>query len=132
MCTAGRIAVFLASAGWCLSADPIAFEDIAPGAGIDFVLRNGATGNHYQIETMVSGVVAFDYDSDGRVDLFFVNGAAPASLTKKHPGDSNRLYRNLGGGKFEDTTARAGLAGEGFGMGGAAADFDNDGHPIYP
>ena len=102
------------------SADPIAFEDIAPRAGIDFVLRNGAVGNHYQIETMVSGVVAFDYDNDGRVDLYFVNGA-------KKPGDANRLYRNRGDGKFEDVTARAGLAGEGFGIGGAAADYDNDG-----
>jgi enediyne biosynthesis protein E4 len=102
------------------AAAPIAFEDIAPRAGIDFVLRNGAAGNHYQIETMVSGVVTFDYDSDGDADLYFVNGA-------KKPGEANRLYRNRGGGKFEDVTARAGLAGEGFGIGGAAADYDNDG-----
>ncbi len=102
------------------AAAPIAFEDIAPRAGIDFVLRNGAAGNHYQIETMVSGVVAFDYDNDGRADLYFVNGA-------KKQGEANRLYRNRGNGKFEDVTARAGLAGEGFGIGGAAADYDNDG-----
>ena len=102
------------------AAAPIAFEDIAPRAGIDFVLRNGAAGNHYQIETMVSGVVAFDHDNDGRVDLYFVNGA-------KQPGEANRLYRNRGDGKFEDVTGRARLAGEGFGIGGAAADYDNDG-----
>ncbi len=102
------------------AADPVAFEDIASRAGIDFTLRNGASGHHYQIETMVSGVVAFDYDGDGRVDLYFINGA-------KKPGEANRLYRNRPDGKFEDVTARAGLAGEGFGIGGAAADYDNDG-----
>lgn len=101
--------------------DPITFEDIAPKAGIHFVLQNGAAGKLRQIETMVSGVVAFDYDSDGRPDLYFVNGA------KKLPADSNRLYRNRGDGTFEDTTAKAGLAGEGFGIAGTAADFDNDG-----
>jgi enediyne biosynthesis protein E4 len=103
------------------AAPPITLEDIAPRAGVDFVLRNGAAGNHYQIETMVSGVVAFDADGDGRTDLYFVNGE------KKAPRDTNRLYRNRGDGTFEDITARAGLAGEGYGMGGAAADYDNDG-----
>jgi hypothetical protein len=109
------------AAFFLFAADPIAFEDIAARAGVNFVLRNGAAGNHYQIETMVSGAVAFDYDGDGRVDLYFINGA------KKPPADTNRLYRNQGGGKFEDVTARSGLAGEGFGIGGAAADYDNDG-----
>jgi hypothetical protein len=120
---AGRIALLLSFAGCIPGVDPvIRFEDVASRAGLNFVLRNGAAGNHYQIETMVSGVVAFDYDEDGRVDLYFVNGA------KNPPGDSNRLYRNLGDGKFEDVTMRAGLSGEGFGIGGAAADYDNDGH----
>lgn len=123
MKTAQRLALFVTFAGCFADSNPtIAFEDIAGRAGIHFVLRNGAAGSRQQIETMVSGVVAFDYDGDGRTDLYFVNGA------KSPPSDTNRLYRNIGGGGFEDTTLRAGLAGEGFGIGGAAADYDNDGH----
>jgi hypothetical protein len=73
---------------------------------------------------MVGGVVAFDYDADGRPDLFFVNG------NNKAPGGSHRLYRNMGNGRFEDATARSGLAaGQAFAIGGAAADYDNDGLP---
>jgi hypothetical protein len=106
---------------------PISFEDIAASAGIDFVLQNGATGNRRQIETMVAGAIAFDYDNDDRIDLYFVNGALSPSLEKGRPEDSNRLFRNLGGGSFEDATAQTGLSGRGFGIGGAAADFDNDG-----
>jgi hypothetical protein len=62
------------------------------------------------------------------VDLFFTHGADVPSLRKQHPADSNRLYRNLGGMKFADVTAAAGLAGEGYSNGAAVADFDNDGH----
>jgi hypothetical protein len=117
-----RLAFVLSFAGCFANSNPsITFEDIANRAGIDFVLRNGAAGKRHQIETMVSGVVAFDYDEDGRTDLYFVNGA------KKIPSDTNRLYRNAGNGRFEDVTKQAGLPGQGFGMGGAAADFDNDG-----
>lgn len=115
---AGWIAALCLPA-FCLASGPaIAFEDVARRAGVHFVLSNDATGKHHLIETMVSGAVAFDYDSDGRVDLYFVNGRG-----------SNALYRNLGNGRFEDVTRRASLSGEGFGMAGAAADYDNDGHP---
>jgi enediyne biosynthesis protein E4 len=118
-------------ASWGLSApapvSPISFEDIAAQAGIDFVLQNGATGNRRQIETMVAGAVAFDYDNDDRIDLYFVNGALSPSLEKSGIEDSNHLFRNRGDGSFEDATTKSGLAGRGFGIGGAAADFDNDG-----
>jgi len=121
----------MAFAGWLLCApaspDPVAFEDVASRAGIDFVLRNAATGDRHQIETMVSGVAVFDYDNDGWPDLYFVNGAAQPALEKSDPAYYNRLYRNLGNGKFSDVTLKAGVPGEGFAMGVAAADYDNDG-----
>lgn len=77
---------------------------------------------------MPGGIAVFDYDNDGRPDIFFVNGAPQPSLKKNGPEWWNRLYRNLGNWKFEDITQKAGVMGEGYGMGAAAADFDNDGH----
>ena len=106
---------------------PIVMEDVSRRAGLDFVLRNGAAGEWRQIETMVAGAIAFDADGDQRTDLYFVNGASGSALQKDLPRDGNRLYRNRGDGTFSDVTAAAGLMGEGFGIGGAAADFDNDG-----
>ena len=96
-------------------------------SGIDFVLQNSATPQKHQPETMPGGIAILDYDNDGKPDLFFVNGAEQPSLKKPSKQWQNRLYRNLGNWKFEDVTERAGLSGEGYGMGAAAADFDNDG-----
>jgi hypothetical protein len=107
---------------------PIRFRNVAASAGIDFVLENSATTEKQIIETMPGGVVAFDYDGDGLTDIFFTNGAAIPSLEKNHVKFRNRLFRNLGGMKFKDVTDEAGLAGAGYSMGAAAADFDNDGH----
>jgi enediyne biosynthesis protein E4 len=107
---------------------PIRFRNVAPEAGIDFVVENSATPEKQMIETMPGGVAAFDYDGDGRIDIFFANGAAIPSLAKNQPKFHNRLYRNLGGMRFKDVTEQAGLAGAGYSMGAAAADFDNDGH----
>ena len=109
--------------------DPIAFEDITSRSGIHFVLQNSATPEKHQIETMVGGVALFDYDGDGLLDVFFANGARQPGLVKDDPRFWNRLYRNEGGGVFEDVTVKAGLRGEGYSMGAAAGDFDNDGHP---
>ncbi|MEZ5398154.1 MAG: CRTAC1 family protein [Bryobacteraceae bacterium] len=76
---------------------------------------------------MPGGIALLDYDNDGRLDFFLTNGAAQPSLAKSGPRYWNRLFRNLGGWRFEDVTQRAGLAGHGYAMGAAAADFDNDG-----
>ena len=92
------------------------------------ILRNGATPQKRLVETMAGGVAVFDYDSDGRPDLYFANGAAQANFDKTDPSFHNRLYRNLGQWRFEDVTAKAGVAGVGFHFGAAAADYDNDGH----
>lgn len=94
---------------------------------LPFVLENNAMPAKHVVSTMAGGVAIFDYDNDGRPDLFFTNGAELPSLRKTSDKYANRLYRNLGNMRFEDVTAAAGLAGEGFSIGAAAADFDNDG-----
>jgi hypothetical protein len=113
-----------------LHAQPIRFRDVAANADLRFVLDNHATPEKHTIETMAGGVAAFDADGDGRTDIFFTNGAAIPSLRKESPKYHNRLFRNVtetgGPMKFFDATADAGLAGEGYSMGAAAGDFDND------
>jgi hypothetical protein len=80
-------------------------------------------------ETMAGGVAVFDYNGDGRPDIFFTNGADLATLKKSSPKYYNRLYRNDGNGVFTDVTAQAGLLGTGFDIGVAVGDYDNDGFP---
>jgi len=78
---------------------------------------------------MVAGVGLLDYDGDGYLDIYLVNGAAIPSLRKESPEYWNRLYRNNHDGTFTDVTERAGVAGAGYGMGIAVGDYDNDGRP---
>ncbi|HUG52119.1 MAG TPA: VCBS repeat-containing protein, partial [Vicinamibacteria bacterium] len=106
---------------------PIAFEEVAREAGLLFVLENSPTARKHLIETMPGGVAVFDYDGDGRLDVFFANGASVPSLEKDGPKYSNRLFRNEGGMRFRDVTEAAGLRGVGYSMAVAAADYDNDG-----
>src|SRR5271157_5159879 len=96
---------------------------------LPFHLENGASPAKNPPETMAGGVAVFDYNGDGRPDIFFTNGADLATLKKDDPKYSNRLYRNDGNGKFTDVTEKAGLAGIAYDMGVAVGDFDNDGHP---
>lgn len=122
----------MASIGWLAAAGLAAapgmlFEDRSAVSGINMVLRNSPTPAKHVIETMTGGVAALDFDNDGYPDLFFVNGAEQPSLQKTGKEYCNRLYRNRGDGTFEDVTERAGVCGDGFGMGVAAGDFDNDG-----
>ncbi len=107
---------------------PIRFELASPSCGLDFVLRNGAQGRKYQVEALPGGLGVIDFDGDGWPDLFCVNGAALPSLIKTGPEYWNRLYRNNRDGSFRDVTEKAGLAGQGFGMGVAVGDYNNDGH----
>lgn len=102
-------------------------ENLASSAAIPFVLDNCATENKYLIETMTGGVAVFDYDNDGLLDIYFVNGAPHPSLEKNNPRYYNRLYRNLGHLRFRDVTNQAGVAGKGYGMAVATGDYDNDG-----
>jgi len=108
---------------------PIRFEDIAEKAGIHFVTENSPTPEKHQPETMPAGIALFDYDGDGLLDIYLVNGAEMPSLKKTGPKYYNRLYHNNGDGTFTDVTEHAGVAGAGYGMGVAVGDYDNDGWP---
>jgi hypothetical protein len=107
---------------------PITFENILPGSGIDFVLNNSASEHRYQAETMAGGVALFDYNNDGLLDIYFTNCAHLPDLDKSSPRFHNRLYRNNGNGTFTDVTESAGMRGNFYSMGVAAADYDNDGY----
>ncbi len=111
------------------------FIDLTSNLGVHFQGKASHTSYKYLMETMGSGVALFDYDNDGRLDLFLVNGAPLASPTakgtipqKSGPAYWNRLYHQKTDGTFEDTTEKAGLQGIGYGMGVAVGDFDNDGY----
>jgi enediyne biosynthesis protein E4 len=125
-----------------VSGGPVA-PSIVPGNFVDTTVANKVsftsvashTSMKYLLETMGSGVALFDYDNDGLLDLFFVNGAPLADPTPKGTipqkageKDWNRLYHQKKDGTFEDVTVKAGLQGQGYGMGVAVGDYDNDGY----
>jgi hypothetical protein len=108
---------------------PVTFVDVARSAGIAFQHDNAASPEKFLIETMGSGCGWIDYDQNGLLDLYLVNGAATRTYSPKRA-LSSALYRNNGDGTFTDVTRAAGVAAEGlFGMGVAVGDFDNDGFP---
>jgi hypothetical protein len=111
------------------------FVDVTVAKGLTFRYMSSHTSKKYLLETMGSGVALFDYDNDGRLDIFLVNGAPLGDPTPKvtipqktGPEYWNRLYRQKSDGTFEDVTERAGLQGSGYGMGVAVGDYDNDGY----
>jgi hypothetical protein len=105
----------------------IVFRDVTREAGIRFRHNHGGFGRKYLPETMGSGAAVFDYDGDGRLDLFLVNSMDWPG--RRRAASPPALYRNLGGARFKDVTAEAGLAHESYGMGVAVGDYDNDGDP---
>ena len=109
------------------SESPIQFQNAVPACGLDFILRNDATGRKYQVETVLGGLGVIDFDHDGWPDLYCVNGASLPSLRKSDPRFFNRLYRNNRDGTFTDVTLKAGVQGRGYEMGVAVGDYNNDG-----
>lgn len=114
---------------------PLTFTDVTAQSGINFRHAASKTSFKYLLETMGGGVAIFDFDNDGRMDLFFTNGAAlkdsmgkDEAADKSQPKYWNRLYLQRPDGTFADVTDRAGLKGAGYSMGVATADYDNDGN----
>lgn len=123
-------------------AAPAPFWEVRTPPGLNFTLRNSPTSQKYLIETMPGGVALLDYNNDGLLDVFLVNGGrvtspmhTPENFDRGNPLYWNRLYRQNKDGTFTDVTKEAGLAkaGDGnYGMGVAVGDYDNDGYPdIY-
>src|SRR3982751_3598275 len=110
------------------SAPPFSFVNVAREAGLNAQVVFGvATSNKYLLETTGTGVAFIDYDGDGLLDLFFVNGSTLEGFPAAQA-PTNHLYRNSGKGTFTDVTTKAGLAASGWGQGTCVGDYDNDGH----
>ena len=104
----------------------VRFTEISHEAGVDFLHINGASADKHLVETIGSGGLFFDYDNDGWIDMFLVDGgslADPAVAQRAR----HRLFRNRGDGTFEDATVRSAIRHRGYGMGACAGDYDNDG-----
>jgi hypothetical protein len=111
-------------------AAPTVFEDVtAKTALTNFHHRSGGAAKDYIFDTPSGGVAIFDYDGDGRPDIYLVNGSTVPALQGKEKPPRAALFRNLGNWKFEDVTDKAGVANERWGFGVAVGDYDNDGRP---
>jgi len=109
---------------------PMVFEDVTDKTALtNFKHRSGSQQKNYIFETTSGGVATFDYDGDGQVDIYLLNGSTTAALEGKEKSPRAALYRNLGNWKFEDVTDKAGVANERWGSGVAVGDYDNDGRP---
>ena len=109
---------------------PIQLRDVTRETGIKFVHTDGSSGQRYIVETVASGLAVFDYDNDGDVDIYFLNGAKLGKSADVGGATSiprNALWRNDGNWKFTDVTERSGLGDTNYSVGVATADYDNDG-----
>src|SRR5678815_1470266 len=109
---------------------PVIFEDVTDKTALaSFRHRSGGAAKDFILETPSGGVAIFDYDNDGRPDIYLLNGSTIAAMQGKEKPPRAALFRNLGNWKFEDVTDKAGVANERWGFGVAVGDYDNDGHP---
>jgi len=120
------VLVFLYVLSQICAGDSIVLREVTKNTGITFKHTDGSSGNHYVMETVTAGLALFDYDNDGDIDIYFLNGASlKGSKFKTLP--TNALYRNDGGWKFTDVTEEAGVGDKEYGLGVAVGDYDNDG-----
>ncbi len=126
----GAIALLLAAATPPAPSPPSlpTFTDVAAQAGVRFQHLNGSPEKNYIFEAKGGGVCLLDYDGDGLLDMYFVNGSTLEDVRRgaRHPG---ALYRAKGDGTYTDVTSAAGVAGPAWGMGCTVGDYDNDGLP---
>jgi len=120
------VLVFSCMFTWPGADGAIVLRDVTKETGITFIHTDGSTGKFYIMETVSAGLALFDYDRDGDIDIYFLNGAALRGAKVDTPA-KNALYRNDEDFKFTDVTAKAGVGDTGFGLGVAVADYDNDG-----
>ncbi|RPI29208.1 MAG: CRTAC1 family protein [Acidobacteria bacterium] len=109
-----------------VSYDPVRLE-LLDSSGVRFVIEPSRTDHRHQPETMISGIALFDYNNDGWLDIYLVNGATMPGLEKADPRFHNRLFKNRGDLSFQDVTEAAGVQGRGYTHGVIAGDYDNDG-----
>ena len=121
------------TAGGFVTTGPIIFKDVAAGAGLaTWTHRMGNPEKNYIIETVGSGVALLDYDNDGWLDIYLVNGSTVDAETGKTAPLHAALFHNNHDGTFTDVTAKAGVGNDRWGFGAVVGDFDNDGWPdIY-
>jgi enediyne biosynthesis protein E4 len=126
----------------CAAASVFSFDDLVAATGLPFQFTNvareaglrtktifgGETANRYLLETTGCGVAFFDFDDDGWLDIFLVNGTRFEAKWAQGEAPTNRLYKNNRDGTFTDITLKAGLARTGWGQGCCVGDYDNDGH----
>ena len=109
---------------------PVIFEDVAEQTGVGrFKHHSGSAAKDYIIDTPSGGCAIFDYDGDGRADIYLLNGSTIAAMQGKEKPPRAALFRNKGNWQFEDVTDKAGVANERWGFGVAVGDYDNDGRP---
>jgi len=106
---------------------PIRLRDMTKASGVTFQHTNGGSGRYYIMEAMTAGLATFDYDGDGLIDIYFVNGAPLRGMPPVDPPPRNELYRNTGRFRFVDVTRHAGVGDPSYGLGVAVGDYDNDG-----
>ena len=123
------LCVLIAPGLWRARSGPIELCEVTRHTGIAWRHTDGASGRRYIVETVTAGLATFDYDGDGLVDIYFVNGAPLRGTRCEGPAPRNALYRNLGNFRFEDVTEQAGVGDTGYGLGVTVGDYDNDGRP---
>lgn len=126
LCLFGAFVLSVSGEGQHSTKPSVSFTDVTKSAGINFTSASSAE-KKYIVESMNGGVALFDFDHDGKLDIYLINSYTVEAALAGKPRPPAALYRNLGSGKFEEVAAKAGVADPGWAMGVSVADYDNDG-----